>query len=200
MSADAPKTLLQMIGAPQEPARLEEAALIMIDCQCEYTTGFLPLDGVEAALDVCSALLEQARKIGAPVIHIAHKGPSGGGFDRDAEGGQIVAQAAPQDGELLIEKPLPNSFAKTNLFEAVQQTGKQQIILAGFMTHLCVSSTARAALDLGLRTTILASATATRSLPGVTGGIVSAEMLQASSLAALADRFAIIANKIEELV
>lgn len=199
MSADAPKTLLQMIGAPQEPARLEEAALIMIDCQCEYTTGFLPLDGVDAALEVCSAVLEQARKVNAPIFHIAHKGPSGGGFDRDAEGGQIVTQAAPVDGEQVIEKTLPNSFAKTNLYEAVKQTGKQQIILAGFMTHLCISSTARASIDLGLRTTILASATATRSLPNVTGGVVLAEMLQAASLAALADRFAIIVDDVGQL-
>jgi nicotinamidase-related amidase len=28
------------------------------------------------------------------------------------------------------------------------------MVLAGFMTHMCVSSTARAALDLGFRTTI----------------------------------------------
>ncbi len=199
MSNDTPKTLLQMVGAPLEPANLSEAALIMIDCQCEYVTGFLPLEGVDKALDVCADVLQRARKAGTPIIHIAHKGKTGGAFDREAQGGQFDTHAAPLDGELVIEKNLPNAFADTGLMTAVEETGQQQIILAGFMTHMCISSTARAALDLGVRTTILSPATATRDLPNVSGGVMSADMLQAASLAALADRFAIIAGNIEQI-
>jgi len=199
MSTDTPKTLLQMSGAPLDPARLGDAALVMIDCQCEYVSGFLPLVGVGTALDVCADLLARARLAKTPIIHIAHKGKAGGAFDRDAQGGQIEERAAPLEGEPVIEKPLPNAFANTTLLDAIKETGKEQIILAGFMTHMCISSTARAALDLGLRTTILAPATATRALPDGKGGVMSAENLQAASLAALADRFAIIAGDIEQI-
>ena len=52
------------------------------------------------------------------------------------------------------------------------------------MTHMCVNSTARGAFNLGYAPTVVAAATATRSLPGV-GGAVSAAALQAASLAAL---------------
>ena len=42
--------------------------------------------------------------------------------------------------------------------------GVKKLVLAGFMTHMCVSSTARAALDLGFQTTVPADASATRDL------------------------------------
>jgi len=58
------------------------------------------------------------------------------------------------------------------------------------MTHLCVSSTAQAALDMSVAVTVVANATATRDLPGVHGDTVPAEQVQAAALAALADRFA----------
>jgi len=189
-----PKTLLQMAGAPLDPASFSEATLVIIDAQGEYKTGHLPLDGIDAALGHLETLLGNARRHGAPVIHIAHAGRPGGLFDRAAAGGAILPQAAPEGDEAVIEKGLPNSFAGTELHERLGAIGRKQLILAGFMTHMCVSSTARAALDLGYRVTVAADATATRSLPDPAGGApVAAADLQRASLAALADRFAIVA-------
>src|SRR5690349_14190012 len=83
-----------------------------------------------------------------------------------------------------LPKRLPNAFAGTGLEAAVRATGRRELILAGFMTHMCVSSTARAALDLGYRTTIVAGATATRDLPDPTGlGVVPAADVQCAALA-----------------
>jgi nicotinamidase-related amidase len=194
-----PKSLLQMAGAPLEPSPLREAAIVMIDCQCEYLSGALPLAGIEPALDACAQLLDRARNAGAPIIHIAHKGRAGGPFDRDAEGGRIEARAAPRKGEIVIEKLLPNGFAGTALAETLEQTGRKQLIMGGFMTHMCVSSTVRAALDLGYRTTVVANATATRDLPGPAGEVVAAAALQTASLAALGDRFAVVASGADAL-
>lgn len=83
-----------------------------------------------------------------------------------------------------------SAFADTRLEEAIRRTGRKNLIIAGFMTHNCVSSTARAARDLGYAPTIVAAATATRDLPDGKGGLVPAPVLQAASLAALADRAA----------
>jgi nicotinamidase-related amidase len=61
------------------------------------------------------------------------------------------------------------------------------------MTHMCVSSTVRSAFDRGHRVTVVADATATRALPGAAGGTeVAAATLQSSSLAAMADLFAVV--------
>ena len=64
--------------------------------------------------------------------------------------------------------------------------------LAGFMTHVCVNSTARAAFNHGYRATVVGNATATRSLPNPTGGVVSAKDLHDASLTALHDIFAVV--------
>ena len=88
-------------------------------------------------------------------------------------------------------KKLPNAFAGTDLHETLTATGKRTIVVCGFMTHMCVSSTVRAALDLGYRSIVPAAATATRDLPdAVTGATIAATAIQAASLSALSDRFA----------
>lgn len=188
-----PKTLLAMAGADPSPNALADSVLVLIDCQNEYVTGKLPLAGVDAALDEVAVLLRRARATATPVVHIAHAGRPGGLFDRDAEGGRIHPKAAPADGEMVVAKGLPNAFAGTTLQAELERIGRRKLILAGFQTHMCVSATARAALDLGYRSTVVASAAATRDLPGIAGGVVPAQALHDAELAALADRFAVVA-------
>ena len=126
-----------------------------------------------------------------PVIHVVHRGGAGGLFDLAGEGGAILAELRPLPGEAVVEKGLPSAFAGTDLDERLRTIGRPGLLLAGFMTHMCVSTTARAALDLGHRVTIAADATATRALPDPLGGpAVGAPEVQQAALAALADRFA----------
>ena len=191
----APRTLLALAGAPSAPPPLGDSALVVIDAQREYVDGALPLPGVEAALGRIAALLARARKCGVPVIHVRHLGRTGGLFDADAPRGRFAEQAAPAAGETVVGKKLPNAFAGTELNAALAATGKRNIVVCGFMTHMCVSSTVRAALDLGYRSIVPASATATRDLPdAITGATVPAAALQAASMAALSDRFATVVD------
>lgn len=189
----APKTLLELSGADLTPPRLAEACLVLIDLQNEYTAGPLALPGAEAAIANAARLLARARQNGAAIIHVAHKGKAGGLFDRTAARGAIVDRLAPRDGEPVIEKPLPNAFAGTDLQAKLASTGRKNIVLAGFMTHMCVSSTARAALDLGWRTTIASDACATRDLPDGRGGAIGADVVHDVALVELSDRVAVIA-------
>ncbi|MEK9283382.1 MULTISPECIES: cysteine hydrolase family protein [unclassified Bradyrhizobium] len=190
----APKTLLELAGADLTPPRLGETCLVLIDIQNEYRAGPLALPDAEAAIVRASRLLAHARQSGAAIFHIAHKGRAGGLFDREAERGAIVESLAPLATEPVIEKGLPNAFAGTDLQARLAATGRTNIVLAGFMTHMCVSSTARAALDLGLRTTIAADSCATRDLPDGRGGTLDARTIHEVALAELSDRFAIIAR------
>ena len=187
-------TLLQMAGADLTPPKLSEAALVVIDAQREYVDGALPLPGAAPALERIAALLAAARKAGAPVVHVQHRGRPGGLFDPEKPAFEIAAQAAPRDDEEVVDKGLPNGFAGTRLKDVLDATGRKRLVLAGFMTHMCVSSTARAALDLGYQTTVVADACATRDLPRPGGGTIAAADLHAAELAALADRFAIVCD------
>lgn len=194
------KTLLEMAGADLTPNAVSESVLILIDCQNEYVTGALPLAGIDAAMENAKTLLKQFRDAGQPVVHIQHQGKAGGAFDLDDPRGAIDDRVAPVDGETVIRKALPNSFANTNLQEILEGIGRQKLVIAGFQTHMCVSATTRAALDLGYRNTLVADAIATRDLPGPGGGgVVAAETVHNATLAALADRFAIVAGSAADL-
>ena len=196
----AAKTLLELAGANLAPAKLRDGCLVLIDLQNEYVAGPIAVPTARAAIDEARRLLAAARQAGAPVIHVAHKGRAGGLFDREAERGQIVAALAPLGGEAVVEKGLPNAFAGTDLQARLAALGRKELILAGFMTHMCVSSTARAALDLGYRVTIDAAACGTRDLPDGRGGVVPAATLNDVALVELSDRFAIIAPDADALL
>jgi nicotinamidase-related amidase len=189
------KTLLQMAGANPAPAKLSDAALIIIDAQNEYVTGRLPLDGVNAALGNIAALLKAARAAGAPVIHVMQRGRPGGLFDPEGDTFKLAPQAAAGAGEAIVEKPLPNAFAKTNLQQVLEGTGRKSLVIAGFMTHMCVSATTRSALDHGYAATVVSDAVATRPLPDPLGGAdLTAAQIHRTALAELNDRFATIAR------
>lgn len=194
-----PKTLLDMAGAPNRPQRLAEAAVVMIDAQLEYVTGRLPLTGVGAALDVGAELLAAARAAGRPVIHVQHRGQGEGLFGPDSAFFAIAPEVAPEADEPVVEKVVPNAFADGALDAKLKELGVAKIIIGGFMTHLCVSTTARAALDLGYGCSVLAPACATRDLPDGQGGVVAAADIHRIELVALSDRFATIATELGQL-
>jgi len=188
-----PTTLAQRVGAPSHPSPLDLSALLIIDAQTEYVDGALPLTGIEAAIDEIARLLALARRRDVPVFHIHHHGRPGDAlFDPQGTFVAPIPALAPAEGETQIVKALPNSFAGTDLADRIRASGRTELIVTGFATHMCVSATTRAALDLGFRSTIDAAACATRDLPDPAGGIITAATLHRVELAALADRFAVV--------
>lgn len=185
------RTLFEMAGARVEPARLP-APLVVIDAQNDYLDGLLPLVGMAVAVAVLARLLAAARAVGGPVVHVAHRGAAGRLLDRAGRGGDFIAGLAPLTGEAVVEKTFANAFAGTDLAAHLPAGGP--LILAGFMTHNCVSSTARAAVERGFLPTIVTDATATRDLADGFGGVIPAAEAQRAELAALADRHAVLAR------
>jgi len=189
-----PTTLRNIVGLPNQPHSLSESALVLIDCQNTYRHGIMQLEGVEPALEEAARLLARARAKGTPIFHIMHDAGPGSPYDVRAEIGQIADIVAPRDGEPVIVKNFPSSFEQTNLHEQLQKIGAKNLVLTGFMTHVCVNSTARAAFNRGYGTTVVAAATATRALPGPSGNVLPARTIHDAALAALADLFAIVAT------
>ncbi|CDO24726.1 isochorismatase hydrolase [Mycolicibacterium mageritense DSM 44476 = CIP 104973] len=185
-------TLRELASLPAEPVRLADSALVLIDCQNTYTQGTMELEGVQAALLETAQLLDRARSAGIPIIHIQHSDGPGSLYDIEGQSGAIVDSVAPRGDEPVVVKQYPNSFVQTDLDERLKAVRASNLVLAGFMTHMCVNSTARGAFNLGYAPTVVAAATATRPLAGPDGQAVSASALQAASLAALADLFAIV--------
>lgn len=185
-------TLRSLLALPDAPAPLSKSALVLIDCQNTYRHGVMQLEGVEPALKECADLLQRARDAGTPVIHIQHDAGPGSPYDVRAEIGAIADIVAPKAGETVITKAYPSSFEQTSLDAELKKLGVTDLVLAGFMTHVCVNSTARAAFNHGYRPTVVAAATATRALPNPLGGTLPADAVHNGALTALADIFAIV--------
>lgn len=113
-------------------ATLSDATLILVDYQSTYTEGVMELDGWRPAVKNAEALLKRAREAGTPVIHIVDKG-----YELKSKVGQIISALKPVDGEPVIEKSVPNAFHGADLATEVKKAGNKNVIVAGFMTHMC---------------------------------------------------------------
>ncbi|WMN16120.1 cysteine hydrolase family protein [Pseudomonas piscis] len=188
-----PKTMFQLSGRGYAAANLSHATLVIIDAQKEYLSGPLALSGMDAAVANIRQLLSAARAAGRPIVHVRHLGTVGGLFDPQGERGEFIPGLEPQGDETIIGKLLPSAFHGTELEKRLQDLGSLDLIVAGFMSHSSVSTTVRAAKNLGFRCTLVEDACATRDLP-YKDGILSAAHVHQTEMAIMADNFATLAS------
>ncbi|MFE1770715.1 isochorismatase family protein [Streptomyces sp. NPDC059008] len=184
-------TLRELNGFDQTPAVLADATLILIDYQNTYTRGVMELAGWRPALDSAAALLARARRAGAEVIHVVNDGGEGTPYDVQAEIGRIHPRVAPVEGEPVVVKTAPDAFVGTDLGDHLDAAGKKDVIIAGFMTHMCVAFTAAGAFLRGNRPTVVADACATRPLQTAVADL-SAEQIHHGALATIDDLYGVV--------
>ena len=205
MSTDRPSTTLRdVIGLDGRPPRLGESALVMIDFQNTYRTGVMALPGADAALAAGARLLARARAAGTPVVHVVNDGGENTPYDIRAHIGAIIDEVAPVDGETVVVKQVPDAFHGTDLEKTLSDLGfapdgGKDLVLAGFMTHMCVNYTAQGAFNRGYRPTVVAEATATRPLAAPDGTVLSADALQSAALTAVTDLFGTVVATVDAL-
>ncbi len=192
-------TLRELVGIGLAPANLKDAALIMIDCQNTYRRGVMQLTNVEPAILEARKLLSKARALKVSVFHIRHDAGAGTPYDVNAEIGAICDEVAPIAGEPVITKNYPNSFMATELDQQLKNLGVKNIVLAGFMTHMCINSTAHGGFNLGYHVTVVASATATRPLQAANGKVLTAQEVQDGAIASTRDLYAAVVDTVDEL-
>lgn len=184
-------TLRELNGFDQTPASLHDATLILVDYQNTYTRGVMKLDGWELALNAAAQLLGDARAAGSKVIHVMNDGGEGTPYDIHEDIGAIHNLVAPIKGEPVIVKKVPNGFVETDLGAHVDAAGNVNVIIAGFMTNMCVTFTTEGAFLRGNHPTVVADACATRPIR-TTVGDVSAIQLHNSALATITDLYGVV--------
>lgn len=122
----------------------ERAALIVIDVQ----QGFSSYETFDDVACACSKLLAAARVLGLPAI-VSEQYPKGLGSTVDAVG-------------LEQEQPLQKTVFSVVRAEGFDLGGRDQAILCGIETHVCVSQTALDLLDRGVEVHVLADAVGSR--------------------------------------
>ncbi|WP_405481604.1 cysteine hydrolase family protein [Streptomyces anulatus] len=189
-------TLRELNGFDATPAALAGSTLILVDYQNTYTRGVMELDGWQDSLDAAARLLVRAREAGTEVVHVINDGGEGTPYDIRAEIGRIHPAVAPADGETVVVKKAPDSFHGTDLGEHVPEGA--DVIIAGWMTHMCVAFTAQGAFLRGNRPTVVADACATRSLP-IAGTDLDARQVHHGALATIGDLYGVVVPTHESL-
>jgi nicotinamidase-related amidase len=193
-------TLRDVIGLDDRLPRLADATLVLIDYQNTYRTGVMALEGADQALAAGAGLLAAARAAGARVVHVVNDGGPGTPYDIRAEIGAVCAEVAPVDGEPVVVKQSPDSFRDTELEKTLRELGAgEDLVLAGFMTHMCVAFTAQGAFLHGYRPTVVAEACATRSLTAPDGTVLPAAALHTAALTTIGDLFGTVARTVDDL-
>lgn len=134
-------------------------------------------------------LLALFRARGLPVIHVHHDEP-GTPVTLDQPDGQVLPCAAPIPGETVLTKRTSSAFAGTGLDAHLRGQGIDRIVLAGAVAAFCVTSTTRAAADLGYAVILPADALVGFDLPRADGSRISAATVLDVTLTLLGADFA----------
>jgi nicotinamidase-related amidase len=99
------------------------------------------------------------RNRGNPTLKIGDEGPMGRVLIAGEPGTQILAELAPVDGEIVIEKPGKGAFYATPLGDILKDRGIEQLVFSGVTTEVCVQTTMREANDRGYECLLAEEAT-----------------------------------------
>lgn len=92
--------------------------------------------------------------------------------------------------EKVFNKSVNSAFIGTGLEAYLKKEGLSSLLLAGFTSDHCVSTTARMAANLGFETAIVENATATFDRRGPDGVLYEADLVHKVSMASLHNEFA----------
>ncbi|KAF2431510.1 Isochorismatase hydrolase [Tothia fuscella] len=176
MSSSTPSFRNDILGISPSTASTKDSTLIIIDAQNEYDHGKLKISNISTSRPAIAALLEKYRAANGKIIHVKHSVPEGAPvFTPSTELAEEFEEVAAKGKEEVINKSYPGSFAETRLKELLGDDKK--LVLVGYMAHVCVSTTAREAHQLGYEVILPEDAIGDRDIPGATGSDVTKMVL-----------------------
>jgi nicotinamidase-related amidase len=137
----------------------DEAVLVVIDVQERLSS---TMARREQLLDAAEKLVGAFGVFGCPVIS-TRQNPRGLG---DTESRLLAAfSTARHEGDEVVvaDKMAFDCFGEPAFREALERAGRQQLVIAGMETHICVTQTALSALREGYDVHVVADACCSRS-------------------------------------
>jgi nicotinamidase-related amidase len=167
------------------------AALIIIDQQKGILHPRLGRRNNPQAEERMLELLALWRLRGRPVVHVQHLSRSPDSvFWPEQSGVEFQPRFAPQNGEWLIQKQVPDAFCASGLEAQLREAGIGQLIIVGVATNNSVESTARTAGNLGFDTFVAEDACFTFDKADYFGTLRTAEEVHGMSLGNLHGEYA----------
>ncbi|MCP4724822.1 MAG: cysteine hydrolase [bacterium] len=167
-----------------------KTALLIIDVQQGFDNpkwGERNNPGAEAVIADLTALWRQENR---PVIHIQHcSTETDSSLHPDHPGCQFKPESIPADGEPVFKKSVHSAFIGTGLESYLHENEIDTLVIAGFTTDQCVSTTTRMAGNLGFDVYLIADAAATFGKIGYSGREYTAEEVHDIHLASIDEEF-----------
>ncbi len=179
-------------------------ALVIIDVQDAFDD---PKWGERNNLDAeknIELLLNNWRSSGLEVIFIQHISENPRSiFHPNHASSRIKKIIKPKQNETVITKKVNSAFIGTSLESHLKALGIQEIVITGFTTPHCVSTTTRMGANLGFTTYLISDAVAAFGLTDQHGRYIDAKTVHDLSVATLHEEFATILSTeecIEKLI
>ncbi|SFV16495.1 cysteine hydrolase family protein [Pseudoduganella namucuonensis] len=182
---------IRTIAGADAPQSIDAAstALLVIDFQNEYFSGKMPIPDGMRALRNAQRLVAHADRTGLPVFHVQHLAPPGGPvFAEGSDAAEFHSELQPAPRHTVVKKSEVSAFRGTDLDALLKAAGVKTVLIAGLMTHACVSGAARDAVPLGYAAIVLEDACATRDLD-TADGVLPHATLHRAALATIDDTF-----------
>src|SRR5215510_8159752 len=170
------------------------ATLILIDVQQGFDAAYWGERNNPDAERTIEQLLARWRASERPVIHVRHDSVEPDSALRPGSPGNAIKdEAAPAPGEPVVGKHVNSAFIGTDLEARLKALASDTVVLCGFTTNHCVSTTARMAGNLGFRTFVLSDTTVAYAMRSpATGRLIPADVMHEVGMAELNREFATI--------
>jgi len=133
------KTINEIQNCKKEKCCLENSVLLLVSAQQEFNPEFgkLPAHNFKTSSESLRFCLETARLNKVPVIHVMTVcDPNSEIFSVGSATTKPIQFLEPKSNEKVVMKTTPNGFFKTNLKDEIDATGRKNLIIAGYSTHV----------------------------------------------------------------
>jgi nicotinamidase-related amidase len=183
-------------------AAFGKQALLLIDVQQGFTDPCWGKRNNPEVENNIRQLLDAFRAAVAPVIHVQHISTEATSPLRPGQPGvEFIEGLGPKFREKIFQKRVNSAFIGTYLEEFLRMEDIRTLIMVGFTSDHCVSTTARMGANLGFNVSVVSDATVAFERQGA-NEIFPPDLVHDVSLASLKNEFASIvtSNKIIEAI
>lgn len=143
--------------------------LLVVDVQRDLFIGEHAVAKADRILGIVRQLIDRALAGEATVILLQNDGGPAAADEVGTDGWELALPPPACGRSWVLPKHLDDGFAGTDLDGILRSVRSQRLVVCGALSEMCVSATARSAIDRGYAVILPHDAHGSRPIPAVTG-------------------------------